>query len=84
MSDRLEFVANLCDRQSALMLSGKGDRCLVELEAFGLNAILAHVGMAKFAGRGFRVIIEELEIAVKEEDELPDRTIGRTTAKRRK
>lgn len=81
MSDRLEFIANLCDRQSALMLSGKGDRCLVELEAFGLNATLAHVGMAKFAGRGFRVIIEEIE---ETEHELPARTISRTAAKRRK
>lgn len=42
------------------MLSGKGDRCLIEIEAFGVNAALAHIGMAAFAGRGFKITIEEL------------------------
>lgn len=59
--DRLEFIANLCDRQSALMLSGRGDRCLIELEAFDIHAALAHVGMAKFAGKQFKVTIEEIQ-----------------------
>lgn len=58
--ESLTFIANLCDRQSALMLSGSGDRCLIELEAFGVNATIALVGMAKFTRRGFRITIEEL------------------------
>lgn len=58
--EALTFIANLCDRQSALMLSGSGERCLIELEAFGVNAAIALVGMAKFTRRGFKITIEEL------------------------
>jgi hypothetical protein len=51
------------------MLSGRGDRCLVELEAFQLDATMAHVGMAAFAGRSFRVTIEEIEDLTKLDNE---------------
>ncbi len=60
MADRLQFIANLTQRQSSLMLSGQGDRCLIELEAFQVNAALALVGMVNFTGRSFLVTIEEL------------------------
>ncbi len=60
MTKALIFLANLCDRQSALMMSGRGDRCIVNLESFGVDAAIAHVGMAQFAGRSFKVTIEEL------------------------
>jgi len=65
----LTFQAQLCQRQSALMLSGQGDRCLIELEAFGVDALLAHVGMAKFAKKTFVVEVREIT-----DDERPKPT----------
>jgi len=50
----VKFVANLCNRQSAIMLSGDGARCLVELEAFGVNAAEA-LRMALFAGKEIEI-----------------------------
>lgn len=54
----LQFVANLADRQSALILSGRGERLLVELEAFHLNAAIALVGLAQYTGVEFLVTVQ--------------------------
>jgi hypothetical protein len=49
-TEPLQFIANLADRQHSLMMSGRGERCLIELETFGLDAAVALVGMAQFTG----------------------------------
>lgn len=62
------------------MMSGRGDRCLVELEAFGVEASIALVGMAQFAGRTFKVTIEEIpEKLTNLDDETEKRTEKRVT-----
>jgi hypothetical protein len=60
VADEVRFIANLCNRQSALMLSGDGQRCLVELEAFGVNAAEA-LRMAIFAGKEIEVTVRLVE-----------------------
>ena len=58
--DKVQFVANMPDIKSALLLSGSGDLCQTKLEAYGLEAIKMHVGMAYFAKKEFLVTITEL------------------------
>lgn len=67
VSDEVTFIANLCNRQSALMLSGDGQRCLVELEAFGVNASQA-LRMAIFAGMDVQVTVTKLTKTLTELD----------------
>jgi hypothetical protein len=75
MDDKLQFIANLTDRQHSLMLNGKGDRVLIELEAFGFtNAAVALVGMAKFTGRSFLVTIQEVPEDLTTLDKFDDGT----------
>lgn len=68
MADEVRFIANLCNRQSALMLSGDGQRCLVELEAFGVNAAEA-LRMAIFAGKDVEVTVTEAKRLTELDDE---------------
>lgn len=68
MSDEVRFIANLCNRQSALMLSGDGQRCLVELEAFGVNAAEA-LRMAIFAGMEVEVVVTKVQRSLTELDD---------------
>ena len=63
-----EIVAQLADRQSGLMMSGRGDRLLVELELFDLQAAVGLVGFAALAGKPFVVTVRALtEEEVEEE-----------------
>lgn len=56
----LQFIANIANRQAAIMTDGEGNRCLITLETFQIWAAVAHVGMMQFSGRQFLVTIQEL------------------------
>lgn len=88
--DKFQIVVNLTNRQHSLMLSGSGDRLLIELEAFGYYALYGLVGFAKFTGRQFLVTVEEIQTetgriltngAIDEGTEEPSYRVGRRRSK---
>lgn len=67
--ETLRFTANLANRQTSLMMSGDGQRLLIELEVFNLDAAIALVGMTKFAGKQFQVQVSQANANLTELDD---------------
>lgn len=59
MQEKVQFVASLGQRASAVMMSGDGSRCIVTLEAYQMQAAAA-LAVLQYSGTEFLVTVQPI------------------------